>query len=350
MAIAVDKVYRTVLSILNKESRGLVTPDEFNKIARQAQMSVIDSNIDGYNRAMNKKKNYSSNSGYGDNAAFYREKLEELTDTTSVTFSGGLATLPSNNDFYRLLGIYGSDGITMYEELPRSEVRQILSSPLATPMAEFPVYYFDDNGQTIYVKPNTTALDAATVSVEHIEFPSDPRWGYLKNSVTGAYNYDANPYVATGLVVKEDAFTTFTTNISNGVDGTFSVEADISTGGTIDLSVTVSGNIVTTVETVEAGTGFIEGTTLTVGTYIGAPVSGDLEVTGVSSDLVITVGSSNIYSGSTAGSTNFLLHPSDEVKLIETIMAYAGITIRDPQITQQAIQLMQSNQASEQNS
>ena len=32
MAIDVNTVYRTVLLILNKEERGYVTPDEFNKI------------------------------------------------------------------------------------------------------------------------------------------------------------------------------------------------------------------------------------------------------------------------------------------------------------------------------
>ena len=32
MAISVDTVYKTVLSILNKESRGFLTPEEFNKI------------------------------------------------------------------------------------------------------------------------------------------------------------------------------------------------------------------------------------------------------------------------------------------------------------------------------
>jgi hypothetical protein len=32
MAINVNTVYKTVLLILNKEERGYVTPDEFNKI------------------------------------------------------------------------------------------------------------------------------------------------------------------------------------------------------------------------------------------------------------------------------------------------------------------------------
>jgi len=33
MAVSVDKVYKTVLFVLNKEQRGYVTPAEFNSIA-----------------------------------------------------------------------------------------------------------------------------------------------------------------------------------------------------------------------------------------------------------------------------------------------------------------------------
>ena len=43
MAISVNTVYQTVLSILNKEQRGYLTPDEFNKIATQVQLEIFES-------------------------------------------------------------------------------------------------------------------------------------------------------------------------------------------------------------------------------------------------------------------------------------------------------------------
>jgi hypothetical protein len=341
MAISVDKVYRTLLSILNKENRGYITPDEFNKIATQAQLGVIDSNIDGYNISMNKKKNYSSNLGYGDNAAFYREKLEEITDTVQVTFTSGVATLPTDTEFYKILEVYGADGITMYEEIPKSELRHILSSPLAAPMDKFPIYYLDSKGQSMYVKPNTTALDAAEVSIEHIVFPENPRWGYSISETTRAYNYDSNTYVADGLVISTNAFTTFTTNVSGATNGVSTVNAARSTSGTQPLVVTVESGVVTNVGVTVSNSGYSVGDTLTV-------AATDLGTTGT--PLVITLSAENIYSGTTQGSINFSLHPSDEKKLIEVIMAYSGITIRDPEITQQAVALMQSDKISEQNS
>ena len=43
MAVNVDIVYKTVLLILNKEQRGNLTPDEFNKVATQVQLEIFES-------------------------------------------------------------------------------------------------------------------------------------------------------------------------------------------------------------------------------------------------------------------------------------------------------------------
>ena len=42
MAINVNSVYRTVLTILNKEERGTLTPDAYNRLARQAQIDEVN--------------------------------------------------------------------------------------------------------------------------------------------------------------------------------------------------------------------------------------------------------------------------------------------------------------------
>ena len=50
MAINVNTVYTTVLSILNKEQRGYLTPDEFNKIATQVQLEIFEKFFEDYNQ------------------------------------------------------------------------------------------------------------------------------------------------------------------------------------------------------------------------------------------------------------------------------------------------------------
>jgi len=42
MAINVNTVYTTVLSILNKEQRGYLTPYEFNQLATQVQLEIFE--------------------------------------------------------------------------------------------------------------------------------------------------------------------------------------------------------------------------------------------------------------------------------------------------------------------
>ena len=43
MAISVDTVYQRVLALANKEQRGYITPQEFNLLANQAQMTIFES-------------------------------------------------------------------------------------------------------------------------------------------------------------------------------------------------------------------------------------------------------------------------------------------------------------------
>jgi hypothetical protein len=52
MAINVNTVYTTVLSILNKEQRGYITPDEFNKLAAQVQLEIFENYFEDYNQLL----------------------------------------------------------------------------------------------------------------------------------------------------------------------------------------------------------------------------------------------------------------------------------------------------------
>ena len=52
MAINVNTVYNTVLSILNKEQRGYITPDEFNKLATQVQLEIFENYFEDMNQQL----------------------------------------------------------------------------------------------------------------------------------------------------------------------------------------------------------------------------------------------------------------------------------------------------------
>ena len=57
MAINVDQVYKTVLLIINKEQRGYLTPDEFNKIGTQVQLDIFESYFETLNQQLRVPQN-----------------------------------------------------------------------------------------------------------------------------------------------------------------------------------------------------------------------------------------------------------------------------------------------------
>ena len=81
MAINVDKVYKTVLLIINKEQRGYLTPDEFNKIATQVQLEIFESYFETLNQQMRLPQNESE---YGDRYKTVQEKLKNDIDLNSM--------------------------------------------------------------------------------------------------------------------------------------------------------------------------------------------------------------------------------------------------------------------------
>ena len=86
MAINVDTVYQKVLAIANKEQRGYITPQEFNLIADQAQISIFEQYFNDLDQA---RRQPSNDTFYADKLDFIETKLQafEKTDDTSVVSS-----------------------------------------------------------------------------------------------------------------------------------------------------------------------------------------------------------------------------------------------------------------------
>ena len=98
MAVNVDIVYKTVLLILNKEQRGYMTPDEFNKIGSQVQREIFEAYFEDLNQQVRIPQ---TEMEYSDRVAITDEKIAEFKVTANATHTtGGIFTLPS--DLYRL--------------------------------------------------------------------------------------------------------------------------------------------------------------------------------------------------------------------------------------------------------
>ena len=202
MAINVNTVYTTVLSILNKEQRGYLTPYEFNQAATQVQLSIFEKYFQDLNKQLRIPQNdfdYSNPIINMDDVMSTFKCFGSLTGGTSGEF--GLPTTdtltgktivyndqPSSTQFafYRLGTVTSESGAKpiQIERLQRDPFYNIDRSDLTAPSANFPVYLFEN--LEIKVKPNTITTDVKTTFIRK---PRDVVWAYSVNATLGNYVY-----------------------------------------------------------------------------------------------------------------------------------------------------------------
>jgi hypothetical protein len=180
MAISVDNVYKTVLSVLNKEGRGWLTPDEFNKIGAQVQLDILDQNFYDYNKAVVRHNAGRAVEDYGDIPEKIQQKIDPFYKANDLTLSSGKVAIPS--DLYKMINISISSKAVQLEKVNKKNLSYLLSSPLTKPTSSFPVYYQTDT--EIITNPTLTG----SIAIEYIKIPDDPVWAYTGS--TGTYNFD----------------------------------------------------------------------------------------------------------------------------------------------------------------
>ena len=343
MAININAVYKSVLSVLNKEQRGYLTPDEFNKIAKQAQIQLLDIAFMQYNKVLTLEVQGRVNAGYADVPSKVKEKIDAFYKTSSVSLTAGIGSLPT--DIYKAIELTNSNRTLPFELVDKHELPYLLSSPLTKPSTDYPIYYkttTSSGATSVQVNP----ISISTATIDYIKVPTDPRWGYTRNATYGTNIHDSNPYVSSGIILGSNN----TSIIDSGNSGLMDSEqtivigttAGVSTSGSgtgASITLTISGNVVTAVVINAVGSGFALDDTITISntlSWLGAD------------DLVLKLRSEDIYSSTTSGSVDFELHPSEEPQLITQVLLLAGIVIKDQGITQQAAQSIQSNAAAKQ--
>ena len=182
MAISVNKVYRAVLSILNKEGRGFLTPDQFNRIGRQVQLDLLERAFYDYNKSMNRKKSYITNDEYGNLPKNIKEKIDLFSKEAALVITTGVAPVPS--DLYRVINIFTTDRTINIQEVNKSDLSYINASKLTAPSTSYPVYYRE--GSNIKLFPTTLS----SASIDYIKVPADPIWAYTSGA-NSSYSWDS---------------------------------------------------------------------------------------------------------------------------------------------------------------
>ena len=189
MAISVDTVYKKVLAILNKESRGFLTPDEFQRIGSQVQLDLLDKAFHDYNRAVARDSMGRGGQGYADIPKKIQDRIDPFYATTSVTLTSGVGTLPT---YYNIISVSTDSRQTDIERVEKAKLSFLLSSPLTTPSTTFPVYYI--TGATLTVNPSSLT----SVDIDYVSVPDSPVWNYTTDS-NGALTYTTTGSTDFGL-------------------------------------------------------------------------------------------------------------------------------------------------------
>jgi hypothetical protein len=170
MAISVDTVYKTVLLILNKEQRGYMTPDEFNKIAAQVQLEIFEKYFEDLNQTVRSPQ---TDADYADRVAYLEEKISVFKKIATQSVSNGVGGLPDN--LHRLNTITYND--IECQRLGRNEYYNIIKSPLTKPTASFPIYL--QEGASIKIEPTSIS----SVQVSYVSTPTSPNWDFQLGTV-----------------------------------------------------------------------------------------------------------------------------------------------------------------------
>jgi hypothetical protein len=188
----INSVRNTVLSVINKNNYGYITPSDFNLYAKQAQMEIYEEYYSAYNKAINMENARMSGSDYADTEAPIAETLESFLVTSNLTtYSSNKWYVPSltttGNEAYMILrlDLLGPTGARMstIDKVSNGKIMLLNDSNLTGPSLMYPAYTYDsvvNSGSIITVYP-TSITDGAGYDVRctYFTFPKDPKWTYI---------------------------------------------------------------------------------------------------------------------------------------------------------------------------
>jgi len=175
----IDSVRQTVLSILNKNNYGYISPSDFNLYAKQAQLEVFESYFTDLNQAINAENARMSGTEYADMSKGISEAINVFSVTNPLTQNAAnvffAPSLTTTGDDYYLLNKVLAGGIEA-EPVSHSKITMLNASLLTAPSTQFPAYTLQ--GDSITVFP-ATFNQPGDVNAQYIRYPFDPKWTYV---------------------------------------------------------------------------------------------------------------------------------------------------------------------------
>jgi len=183
----INNVRSTVLSIINKEDRGWITPEEFNLFCAMAQLEVFEDYFYEYNKWLNFQNKRLTNSEYSDIPKNIREKIDRFSDNYSLPYDNVDYLFIVPDEIYRIEAlIYSGAEI---DEVSKRDLINLENANLNPPTEEYPVYTRFNNN--IKVLPATIN---STIKCYALRKPLTPKWTYIEVSENPLFNPSADDY------------------------------------------------------------------------------------------------------------------------------------------------------------
>ena len=297
MAVNVDIVYKTVLLILNKEQRGNLSPDEFNKVATQVQLEIFESYFDTLNLQLRRP----------DNDTEYGDRIKNVDQAISIFKEYGTATYGAPDKCFTLPTTSGASVATQT---------------------------FTGNGTTIsfpFTSITSSQLASSVISVT------------INGVITTAFTISGANII----------FNTVPANLAAIV--VTATPEDFYKLGTVIYKDTTEAQLVQRNELLYINTTPLVAPTITYPIYLyenhklylyPQTITSDITVSYLRKPLDViwnfTIPSGqNYYQWDPTNSVDFELSKTEQTNIILKILLYSGVVIRDPQIINVAAQQVQ---------
>ena len=297
MAVNVDIVYKTVLLILNKEQRGNLSPDEFNKVATQVQLEIFEDYFEALNQQIRRP----------DNNTEYSDRVKNLDHDISIFKTYGNATYVPGGGFFTLPAISGVGAATQTLTGNGTSISFPFTTITASQLAS----------GVIAVTINGVSTTAYTISGANIIFITIP----------------ANGAAIVVTATPEDFYRLGTVIYNNSKEVQLSQRNELLY---LNSSPLVAPTTTYSIYLYEDKKLYLYPQTITSGitvSYLRKPMD-------VIWNFTIPIGQ-NYYQYSPINSVDFELSKTEQANIILKILLYSGVVVRDPQIVNIAAQQVQ---------
>jgi hypothetical protein len=192
----INSVRNTVLSILNKNNYGYISPSDFNLFAKQAQTEIYEEYFSNYNKTINMENARLAGTEYADlenqisdtlESFLRNDNLVQVAPSTNQYYLPSLTT--TGHNYYMISKITYFNGSTRLgdaEKISNARIYMLLDSMLTAPTTRYPAYVIEGDKITIY--PDTIN-GASSLKCSYFRLPKDPKWTYI-NLSNGEPSFD----------------------------------------------------------------------------------------------------------------------------------------------------------------